>query len=428
MARLLFLQEVANEYIGVMCLSAFAKSKGHDCDILIASEEGKHFYNKIKDYNPDAIAISVMTGYHNYYLDLAVRAKELVGVPVIFGGPHATFFPEVIEYPAVDAVCRGEGEEALVDFLEAVDKNEDYTHIANLWSKKNGEIIKNEVRCGQDNLNEYPFADRTLYYKYKFLRNYPAKPFITGRGCPYDCSYCFNRKFNKMYKGKMEIMRRISPQNVIKEVLDCVAKYPLKKIFFNDDIFIVQKDWLEEFGPLYRAKVGIPYACNIRANLVDEERVRLLKESGCDLVMWGIESGNERIRREIMHKMISDEQIYRSAELFRKYRIKMKTFNILGSPGETFEEAIQTIKINAAAKIDYPNCSLLQPYPRTKMAETAQEMGVLKKDYSLDDLNKSAYFGSILKQPDIERLIRLQKFFYLGVKMPFLIPIIKWLS
>ena len=226
----------------------------------------------------------------------------------------------------------------------------------------------------------------------------------------------------------MNLLRRISPENVIAEIQDCISKYSLKKIFFNDDIFIMQKDWLEEFVPLYKREIGVPYACNVRANLVDEDRVKLLKESGCYLVMWGIESGVEQRRREILSKNISDEQIRKAAALFREYKIKMKSFNIMGSPGETLDEAVQTIKLNAEVKIDFPWCSILQPYPRTKIAEIAQEKGVLKNDYSLDDMEKSFFSGSVFDQPDIVRIERLQKLFYLGVKFPALIPLFKWMT
>ena len=428
MARLLFLQEVAFEYVGVMGLSAYVKSKGHECDILIESEEGKDFYDKVKDFNADVIAFSTMTGFHTHYLEMADKVKKILDVPIIFGGPHPTFFPEMIEHHSVDAICRGEGEEALVEYLEAAQNGGDFSKIENLWIKQDGKVIKNEIRCGQNDLNQYPATDRELYYKYKYLREYPTKPFITGRGCPYLCSFCFNRDFNRMYEGKMKMLRRISPEKVIVEVLDCKEKYPLNRIFFNDDIFIMDKNWLREFSELYRKQVNIPYACNVRANTVTEEKVQLLKESNCYLVMWGIESGNDTRRREILHKNISNDQIRKAAELFRRYKIKMKSFNIMGSPGETLDEAVQTIKLNAEVKIDYPWCSILQPYPRTEIAKIAQEKGVLKKDFSLDDLEKSFFSKSILDQPDLERIERLQKLFYLGVKFPFLIPFFKWMT
>ncbi len=171
MARLLFLQEVAFEYVGVMCLSAYAKSRGHQCDILIASEEKRHFWDKVIEYKPDVVGFSAMTGFHIPYLKMADKVKEILGVPTIFGGPHPTFFPEMIEHPAVDIICRGEGEEAIIELLDAIDRDEDYERIDNLWVKSNSGIVRNEVRCIVKNLDDYPRPDREIYYKYKYLRD-----------------------------------------------------------------------------------------------------------------------------------------------------------------------------------------------------------------------------------------------------------------
>jgi radical SAM superfamily enzyme YgiQ (UPF0313 family) len=227
-----------------------------------------------------------------------------------------------------------------------------------------------------------------------------------------------------MYHGKVRMLRRYSPQRAVEEMIQVKSKYPLKRIFINDDIFILDKEWLEEFLPLYGRQVGLPFACNIRVNLVDEDKVRLLKEAGCYLVMFGIESGDQELRKRILKKNITDQQIRRSAELFRKYGIKMKTFNIIGLPDETREKALKTIRINADIKVDYPWCSILQPYPRTELADIARSKGLLDENFSLDDLQASFFSGSVLRQPNIKQLIRLQKLFYIGVKMPWTIPII----
>ena len=166
----------------------------------------------------------------------------------------------------------------------------------------------------------------------------------------------------------------------------------------------------------------------MRVNLVDEDKVRLLKEAGCYMVMFGIESGDAELRRNILKKNITDRQIYHSAELFRKYDIRMKTFNILGLPDETLEKGLKTIRINADIKVDYPWCSILQPYPRTELAEIARSKGLLSENFSLDDLEASFFSGSVLQQTNIRQLTRLQKLFYIGVKMPWTIPIIARLA
>ena len=428
MARLLFLQQVAFEYVGVMSLSAYVKSKGHVCDILIESEEGKDFYDKVSDFNADVIAFSTMTGSHTHYLKMADEVKKILDVPVIFGGPHPTFFPEMIEHPSVDAICRGEGEEALTEVLNSRDKGEHFTNTDNCWVKSNGEIVRNEIRCAVTDLDDYPMPDRDLYYKYKFLREYPTKPFISGRGCPYSCSFCFNQEYNSLYHGKMKLVRRNSPARVVQEILEVKEKYPLNRVLFQDDIFVMQKDWLEEFAPMYKKKIGLSYIANVRADLIDDAKMKLIKDSGCKVVTWGIESGNEEIRTKILNKKFSNERIIEAAGIMRKHGLKVKAFNFLGSPGETFEQAMETVKLNAEVKTDYPWCSILQPYPKTKIAQIAQEMGSLKADFSLDDIQKSYFSESVFVNKDIKRIVRLQKLFYFGVKMPWLIPMIRLIT
>jgi radical SAM superfamily enzyme YgiQ (UPF0313 family) len=125
------------------------------------------------------------------------------------------------------------------------------------------------------------------------------------------------------------------------------------------------------------------------------------------------------LRRTILKKNITDEQIRQAAYLFRKYDIRMKTFNIMGLPDETVGKALKTIRINADIKVDYPWCSILQPYPRTELAAIAKDKGLLQDDFSLDHLEASFFSGSVLKQDNIKELVRLQKLFYLGVKLPW---------
>ncbi len=424
MAKVLFLQTVQFEFTGVMSISAYLKREGHQVDLLLEGEEGKDFLSRIRTYQPDLIAFSAMTGDHVRCLEIAGQVKKELNVPILMGGPHPTFFPETVEHPALDLICRGEGEEAAAELCRRIDEQKDFSDVRNLWVKRNGSIVKNDVGLGENELDRYPMGDREIYYKYPYLRDYPTKPFITARGCPYLCSFCFNRDFNRMYHGKMKMLRRHSPQRALEEMLLVKNRYPLHRIFINDDIFILDKDWLAEFLPLYRQEVKLPFACNVRVNLINEEVVSLLKEAGCYLVMFGIESGDPQLRKEILNKNITDEQIRSAAGYFRKYDIKMKTFNIMGLPDETIEKAIKTIRLNADIKVDYPWCSILQPYPRTELAAIARAKGILPESFSLDDLQASFFSGSVLKQPNIKQLTRLQKLFYIGVKMPWTLPLL----
>jgi len=425
MARLAFLHKSPNEYLGVLSLCAYIKEKGHEAGVFILSEEGKYFWDKIKEFKPDWVGLSSIVGNHMDCFRLARAAKDKLGVGTIFGGPYASFYPDCIKREEVDVLIRGEGEEALMDFLNAYDNNKDYSQIPNLWTKRNGSFISNPVRPFETDLDKYPIPDRIYYYKYPKIREAHYKFFMTGRGCPYNCYFCFNQEFRKLYDYQGRHVRRYSPEHVLEELISCEEKYPLKRICFADDIFTIQQKWLVQFLPLYRKEIGVPFSCNVRADIVDEDIVRLLRQSGCDYVQIGLESGNLRIRNEILGKKFSNEQFYRTVELLHKYGIRIRTFNIIGSPTEILEEALETLELNSRAKIEYPTCALYQPYQGTKTDAIARELGYLDNNFSMDDLTGSVYTKSDLNQPEIRELERVQKLFYIGARNHKWIPLIR---
>lgn len=411
-----------------MSLASYAKEAGHEVELLIKSEEGKHFWRKVEEFKPDIVAFSTMIFVHFRTMPFAQEVKERLGVPVIFGGPYPTYEPDkAMSRPFIDAIVRGEGEAALLEMLNAFDEGKSWQDIPNVWTRENGEIIRNDVRPLPSDVDDYPIGDRTIYYKYRYLRNLTTKTFITGRGCPYNCHFCWIQEFHKLYKGKAKPVRRFSPSYMLEEIARIKHDYPLKRIYFNDDIFIISKKWLEEFLPRYKKEINIPYVCNVYLSLVDEDVVKLLKETGCAAVMFGIESGNERIRNEVLGKGLKEEEIYRAIALFKKYKIKGRSFNIVGSPTETVENAFETIEMNAKAKVDLPWCSIYQPHPGTETTRIAMQVGAIPRDFDVDrDFEGLSLFkDSCLNQPDMQALIHTQKLFIVGVKLPWTIPILR---
>jgi radical SAM superfamily enzyme YgiQ (UPF0313 family) len=273
-------------------------------------------------------------------------------------------------------------------------------------------------------LDKYPVPDRAYYYKYPIIREAHYKFFMTGRGCPFNCYFCFNQEFRKMYDYQGHHVRRHSPEHVLEELTYSRERYPLRRIVFADDIFIIQQSWLADFLPRYKKEIGVPFSCNVRADILNEDVVRLLSENGCDYVQLGLESGNLRVRNEILGKNITNEQFYSAVELLHRYEIPIRTFNIIGSPTETLAESLETMELNSRAKIEYPTCALYQPYRGTKTDTIARDLGYLDDNFSMDDLTGSVYTKSDLNQPEIRELERVQKLFYLGARNHHWIPII----
>jgi len=179
-------------------------------------------------------------------------------------GPHPTFYPDLANESYLDAICVGEGEGAILDLVNALEAGQDITKIKNLIVKRDGEIFKNDLRPLISNLDAIPFPDRTIYEKYSFFRKRKIRHLITARGCPFKCSFCFNKLYNEMYHGKGEELRRRTPRNVIEEIKKLKQETPkLKHIFFLDDTFIITQSWLDQFVEIYRKEVNLPFSCNV---------------------------------------------------------------------------------------------------------------------------------------------------------------------
>ena len=425
MARVLFLQDLFCEYPGTMILSACLKRAGHDVDVFIEKNTEK-VIKYVGEYSPSLIAFSVMTGAHKWGLDVARESKKrFPGIPIIFGGVHTTYFPEILNESCVDIICRGEGEEALVELCDALDASGDYSTIPNLGVKNNGTLVHNEMRDIL-NLTTLPPDDRELYYdKYPKLANKSVKNILTGRGCPYNCSFCFNQELKTMYKGKGNYLRFKDVDQVIEEIRQLKKNYPLEKIQFSDDTFNINKEWVREFFPKMHRELNVPYACHVRANLVDEPLVKLFRDTGCYTLRMAVESGNEKMRVEVLKKRIPNKKLIEVAELMHKYGLKFFTYNMICLPGETVENALETIDLNIKMKTDYPWCSILMPYSRTAIVDYAVDHGYLAPDYDINQVFSSYYVGTVLENPQNNQLLNLHRFFNTAVLMPWTIPVVK---
>lgn len=424
MAKLVFLQRDTHECLGPMIISAVIKKHGHECALFIQREE-RDFINAIKESSPDIVGFSFMTGYHHWVLETAKRIKEELGVPIILGGTHPTFFPEIIKKPGIDIICLGEGEYATLELMDVLDTKKDYTRIKNLYVKKNGKIFKNELRSLVEDLDRLPFPDRELFYKYHSLRNTRNKEYSTGRGCPYSCSFCFNQVYRKMYQGKGKYTRRLSVERAVEELKTIKERYSLETVTFGDDTFTLDAEWLFPFLNRYRKEIGLPFTCGARADLMTEKTVRKLKDAGCYMVCFGLESANEYLRNKLLKKRISNEQIVKAANLFKRYGLLLYTFNMLGIPGERVEDAIETAKFNVRIGATQAWSAVLQLYPGTEIFEYAKEKRMVDENLSLDNFSYLFHERNVLNQKNINELVNLQKFFYLITNWPWTIPMVR---
>lgn len=414
------------EPLGPLYVAGCLMQAGHTCAFI--GTRGNDVLGAVKRWAPDVVAFGATTGLHRFYLGLAARIKEeLPHVVTLFGGPHPTFFPEAIFSPGIDVICRGEGEDAAVELVNALDRGDDHRHIADLWVKHEGVVTRNGPRELRRDLDALPFPPRELLYAYDDrLRQRPLKSFTTNRGCPFPCSYCFNPSLTEHYGSSWNKVRIRSPENVVREIAETRKNGPLQVIGFRESIFVYRADWLRAFGELYRKEIGLPYYCHLRADIVTDEMVELLAWSGCHTVNVGIETANPRLANEVLKRQIKMDRLERGIRALKKAGIVVFADNILGIPGGTFEDDLATLRLNIDLDVDYAAATLCTPYPGTGIAKYAVENGWFSGDFDLID--DSYYTESVLTFPnprDKRRTENLHKFFAVTCALPELLPLVK---
>jgi len=396
--KILFFYKGA-ENLGIEYLSSFLKSKGHKTalvfdpaifsgDVFVNSASLDRFFDiqddcvrAAGDGQPDLIAFSAYTGNYQWCLHLAKNIKKAFKAPIVFGGVHATAVPQkVLENDSVDYVIRGEGEYALLDLVEHLAKNrppEECRNISNLGFKFNGDIIINPIRPYIQDLDSLPSPDKELFYEAAPVIQRNPYLIMTSRGCPYNCSYCCNNLIYELYRQKGPSVRRRSVDHVIAELEASKRKYSSESVAFLDDIFSFSKPWLEDFVPKYKSQVNLPFICNIHPLGFNKEIAFLLKDAGCYLAFLGIQSGSERVRKDIYLRKESNAMIVRAVGYLKEAGIPFNVDNIFGAPGETEEDLKKCYDFYVSLRPNILQSFWLTYYPGTHMVSVAQEKGLL---------------------------------------------------
>ncbi|OGR97982.1 MAG: hypothetical protein A2902_00095 [Elusimicrobia bacterium RIFCSPLOWO2_01_FULL_64_13] len=376
MSKILFISDnMLDEGLGIMSLSSYLKTSGHGVDFTLLTDFNKidDLFRYIDKSDPDLIGFSLMTPQVDAFRPITNLIKRNSSRKIIWGGPHCMFMAEdVAKKEAVDFICVGEGEEALLQLMDRLDDGGDYSGISNLWSKKGNTWITNPIGPLEEDLDKYPPPDRDLYYsKYPLLRDFAVKRFITQRGCPYDCAYCFEPSYKIMYKGKGKLMRRNSPARAVQEIRDVIAKYPTRLVHFSDDVFNLNKEWNREFLRLYKENIDLPWTCNVVVQGMDDELTRQYKEAGCRGVTFGLETGVEQTRMKLLRKLTPNRIYSEVVKSFRKHDILYMSNVMFMLPDETLDHALESMKFQIELQPFGSRPSMLKLYKGTELARYA---------------------------------------------------------
>jgi anaerobic magnesium-protoporphyrin IX monomethyl ester cyclase len=391
-------------YSGLGSLSAVLRAAGHETRLLYVQHEldEKSFIQQAQVHQPDLVAYSATTHQYPYIERYARQLKQArPDLPSVCGGIHPTLVPdEVASSPGFDAVCVGEGEYALRDLAERLERGLDYADIPNLWLRKDGAVRRNPSRPLIHDLDELPFADRELFDYHELLADNDGwVDMMSGRGCPYNCSYCCNHALRQRYHGLGGYVRFRGVAHIMAELRQLRDTYTIKTLNFQDDIFTLDREWTLAFCEAYQREFHYPFWINSRVErMLDEPVVSALAKAGCAGIRIGVESGNEELRTAVLRRRMSNADIIAAVRLAQRYGLKTYTTNMIGIPGETIESLQATIDLTRELSPDEFQFSVFYPYPMTALYDTCLAQGMIKSETGLTSYYDKA---SVLNLPTL---------------------------
>jgi len=427
MAHLLMIQcnrlVAGVQYPGISSIHSFLKKKGHEFTLFdvaeytpsfVFAEKNKSDSNKepvslqhkhveedrkfpekkslvhlvedllytIEKESPDIIGFSCFSDDwpFAYFLIRQIHSQHNE-IPIIVGGVHATVHPaQVIMHPQVKGICIGEGEGPLTDLLNSLDQGHINTRIPNFWFRENGKIIKNDMRSVLDFNDEHPFLDWDIYSDIRFVYPYEGKLYrrgsvFLGRGCPYSCTFCVNSYFRKQVNKKGCSVRIKSAEFAIAELEHLKSRHHLEFLRFWDETFLsMPMTYLNTFARRYSKKIDLPFTIETTANSVNADKLRILADMGCQSISMGVETSNEKIRKEILKKNISNTQFFEAFRLMGKYGLRRGANFMFFLPHSTIRDMYQDICLSREWEIESPSPRIFYPYRGTEL-----------RDYCLDE-------------------------------------------
>lgn len=395
-------------YYSMGVFLAYLKNKGHSVSLhqFKESVRTKDINKILKDEKPDVIAISSLSMMFEDAVLISKKCK--IALPdsfIVYGGVHATVASENIKkIKWIDAWCIGEGEEAFAELLDKLVKDEDYMDVKNFYFRTSSEIKKNKCRPPIKNLDMLPFSDLDVTDfensdDYKIFKRFPI---MAARGCAFDCDFCCNNVYHKIYGNSYFRFR--SPENICNEIKQVISKYPdIEYIQFQNDIFFPSIKWLEEFEKLYNSEIGLPLSILLASSQINEESIKIIKRLPIREVFVGVET-SAKLLGKIGKKGKTNIDSFKPFRLLKKENIKIATFNMMGIPDETGEDILEGVILNSKITPKLIQLSYLYPFNSTRVYDLYKRN--ISKYYYLN------YFqGSIFKKRSLNKHIR---FYYIN--------------
>ena len=376
----------------------------------------ENYARAIAELQPDLIAFSVMSP-HWYPMEpyFAVLKSMLPELPICIGGYQAMLSQEqTIENPNIDFICVGDGEYAIGNLVQFLRGSKDGP-VDGMWEKLNdGEVFRTEPHQIGD-LAALPFPDYDIFEKDGSFRDVNTSifgpkekvvlPVMTGRGCPYRCTYCCNTPLLDGWKNKKEFLRKYEPEAMVDELIRLRDRYNVGYFEFWDELFLSNLKFVRAFFEIYKERIGLPFSINSRVEVMNEKFCESAAEAGCHTIWFGIESGDETYRTSFLGRKMTNQQIIDAADNCKKAGINRLTFNIVGMPLETAENMRQTLELNRRIAPEFFFFFPYIPLRGTPLYDRAKAEGLLlttkKNLHYLSAANDKQFTLNMKERPDL---------------------------
>ncbi len=374
---------------GISYISSMLKREGHRTDLVVLCRETPHLLEEyIESFDPAMVCFtSVYAEYRFISRVIAETKRRHPELFLVLGGAHASLNPDgCMEETPLDAVCVGEGEYPALELAEQLEAGGWPSAIPNLYIRRpGGGVERNAPRPFLEDLDSLPFPDRDMWDPW-VADPYSRPSVLVGRGCPFRCTYCCNHAFRKAAPGRYVRVR--SPRNITEELASMKEKNPhFAEVYLEVETLGAKQEWaLELCAELRRLnerlEIPLAFGANLRVtpNADYEGLFAAFAESNFRFVNIGLESGSERVRREVLKRIYSNEDILRTVRTARKYGLQVGTYNLIGLPGETPRDFRETVRLNRACQPDWFLLAVFFPYPGTELYERCREEGLLRQD------------------------------------------------
>jgi radical SAM superfamily enzyme YgiQ (UPF0313 family) len=379
---------------GLAAMSGILKANGHETRLIHANEglgpipDLPDVLAVVEAYRPGVIGFSTMSQQYPWAVRIARGLRSNgVRVPIVVGGVHVTMVPEeVAEDDCFDLSFAGEADHSFLEYVNRLERGGDVTSVPGTRLTVSGRKIHNPVGPYPE-IASFPPKDYDLFDIGKILRVKDGwVSILTSRGCPFKCTYCFNKEIVDLYeqeggsRSRREYLRRYPIPRIIDEILTLKRRFPglLTTVIFDDDLFTLDRKYVLDFTKAWReAGIDLPYVVNAHVQVFDDEIAKALADSGCRITKFGLESGSDRVRKEVLWRFMPDRKIVEAFLAAQRHGLHTSAFIMVGLPTETREEMEKTFSMCAEIEMGRFRWALFYPFPGTAGYTIAKEMGLI---------------------------------------------------